>query len=84
MSHGVMRFWFLLNFIFISAFSYIRVRYQFPAFFQVVFQADENPPAQIFSEQLPNLIYKLNLMCEERSYQIVNISAVNPAAFCYY
>ena len=23
-------------------------------------------------------------MCEERSYQIINISAVNQAVFCYY
>ena len=38
MSHGVMRFWFLLNFLFILA-------YQFPAFFQAAFQADEYPPA---------------------------------------
>ena len=31
------------------------LRYQFPAFFQAVFQADENS-AQIFPEQLSNLI----------------------------
>ena len=29
-------------------------------------------------------LYKLNLMCEEISYQIINISAVNQAVFCYY
>ena len=33
-----------------------QLRYLFPAFFQVLFQADENPPAQIFSEQLSKLI----------------------------
>ena len=33
-----------------------QLRYQFPGFFQAVFQANENPPAQIFPEQLLNLI----------------------------
>ena len=33
-----------------------QLRYQFPVFFQAAFQADENPPAQIFPEQLSNLI----------------------------
>ena len=30
------------------------------------------------------LLYKLNLMCENFSYQIINTSAVNQAVFCYY
>ena len=29
-------------------------------------------------------LYKLNLMCEELSYQIINTSAVNQGVFCYY
>ena len=29
-------------------------------------------------------LYKLNLICEKLSYQIINISAVNQAVFCYY
>ena len=29
-------------------------------------------------------LYKLNLMWQELSYQIINISAVNQAVFCYY
>ena len=29
-------------------------------------------------------LYKLNLMREKLSYQIINISAVNQAVFCYY
>ena len=42
--------------------------------------------AQAFPEQLPNQTWldKLNLMCEELSYQIINTSGVNQAAFCYY
>ena len=44
MSHRVIRFWFLLNFLFILAFFDTLVCYQFPAFFQATFQADENPP----------------------------------------
>ena len=35
------------------------LRYQFSAFFQAVFQADENPPAQIFPEQLSKLIISI-------------------------
>ena len=60
------------------------LRYQFLTFFQAGFQADENPPAQTFPEQLSNLSYKLNLKCERLSYQIINTSAVNQAVFCYY
>ena len=29
-------------------------------------------------------LHKLNLMCEELHYQIINTSAVNQAVFCYY
>ena len=29
-------------------------------------------------------LYKLNLMCEKLSYQIINTSAVNQTVFCYY
>ena len=29
-------------------------------------------------------LHKLNLICGELSYQIISISAVNQAAFCYY
>ena len=29
-------------------------------------------------------LYKLSLMCEELSYQIICTSAVNQAVFCYY
>ena len=28
--------------------------------------------------------YKLNLMCEKRSYQIINLLTVNQTVFCYY
>ena len=52
MSHGVMRFWFLLNFLFISAFFDILASLWIFRVFQAVFQADENPPAQLFPEQL--------------------------------
>ena len=55
MSHGVMCYWFLLNFFFISAFSDI-LAYQFLAFFEAAFQADENPPALTFPEQILNVI----------------------------
>ena len=56
MSHGVLHFRFLLNFLFISAFFDILASLSISAFFQAVLQFDENPPAQIFPEQLSNLI----------------------------
>ena len=45
MSHGVMRFWFLLDFIFISASFDILTSLSISAFFQAAFQADKNLPA---------------------------------------
>ena len=70
MSHGVMRFLFLLNFLFISAFFDILASLSI---------------SRGFSQNNYQIwLYKLNLMCEELSYQIINISAVNQAVFCYY
>ena len=46
MPHGVMRFCFLLNFLFILAFFDILASLSISrVFFQAAFQADENPPA---------------------------------------
>ena len=56
MSHGVMRFWFLLNFIFFLAFFEILASLSICRVFSSGIQADENPPVYIFSEQLSNLI----------------------------
>ena len=56
MSYRVIRFWFLLNFLFISAFFDILASLSIPAFFQAAFQADENPPGLTFPEQLSNVI----------------------------
>ena len=56
MSHGVIRFWFLLNFPFISAPFDILAYLSIPRVFQAAFQVDEYPLAQIFPEQLANLI----------------------------
>ena len=56
MSHGVTPFWFILNFFFISAFFDIIVSLSISLVFQAVLQADENSPAQVFPEQLLNLI----------------------------
>ena len=70
MSHRVIRFWFLLNFLFISA------------FFDIL--ASLSISRGFFQNNYQIWLYKLNLMCEELSYQIINISAVNQAVFCYY
>ena len=58
--------------------------YQFPAFLKRCFR-----PMKIlllrYSQnkyQLYNCLYKLNLMREKLSYQIINISAANQAVFC--
>ena len=45
MSDRVMRFWFLLNFLFISASSDILASLSISRIFQAAFQVDENPPA---------------------------------------
>ena len=45
MSHRVIRFWFLLNFLFISAFFDILASLSISRVFQAAFQADLNPPA---------------------------------------
>ena len=59
MSCRVMGFWFLLNFLFILPFFDILASLSISAFFQAVFQTDENPPVQIFPEQLSNLIIQI-------------------------
>ena len=56
MSDGVMRFWFLLGFLFISASVNILASLSVSRVFQAAFQVDENAPAQAFLEQLSNLI----------------------------
>ena len=53
----------------------------FPRFFEVAFQADDLRHSQ---NNYQIRLYKLNSMCEELSYQIINTSAVNQTVFCYY
>ena len=69
MSHGVMRFLFLLNFLFISASFDILASLSIP---------------RVFSSGVLAQWKSLNLVCEELSYQIINTLAVNQAVFCYY
>ena len=59
MSHGIMRFWFLLNFLFISAFFDILALLSISRDFSSGIPGDEHPPAQIFLEQLSNFIIYL-------------------------
>ena len=56
MSHGVIHFWFLLNFVFILAFFDILASLSISSVFSSGIWNAENPPGQIFPEQLSNLI----------------------------
>ena len=49
-SHRVIPFWFLLNFLFISAFFDILALLTISRVFQAAFQANENPPGLTFPE----------------------------------
>ena len=84
MFHGVTCFWFLLNFLLFPLSFICYPRYQFPTFFQAAFQADKILLLRYSKNNYPIWLYNLNLMCEEISYQIINISAVNQAALWYY
>ena len=84
MSHGVMRFWFLLNFLFASVAFDIPASLSVSRVFSSGFLGRWKSPCLDIPEQLSNSLYKLNLMCDEVSYQIINTSAVNQAVFCYY
>ena len=81
MSHRVIRFWFLLKFLFISAFFDILASLS-------ISRVLSRPTKILLLRHSQNnyqmWLYKLSLMCEELSYQIINTSAVNQAAFCYY
>ena len=79
MSHGVMRFWFLLNFFLNSVFFDILASLWISHVFLNGF-----PGQRKSSCNYQICLYKLNVECEELSYQIINISAVNQVVFCYY
>ena len=75
-----MRFWFQLNFFFISASFDILSSLSFPRNFSSGFSGWWKSS----SLDIHRTIIKLDLMCEELRYQIINTSAVNEAVFCYY
>ena len=80
-SHGVMPTEFSFHFSFLW---YLNFVINFPCFFEQLFR-----PMKLLLLRHPQnnnqiWLYKLNLMCEELSYQITNTSAVNQAVFCYY
>ena len=85
MYHGVMCFWFLLDFIFIYGYLwYSSLVINFPRFFKRYFRPMKIILLRYSRSNYQIWLYKLNLMCQELSYQIINISAVNQAVFCYY
>ena len=54
-----------------------------------VFSSDFSGRRKSYCLDIPRTIYqmwlyKLNLMCEGLSYQIINTAAVNQAVICYY
>ena len=82
--HRIIRFWFLLNFLF-GFLWYSSFVINFPRFFKRLFK-----PTTILilllrhsQKNYQMWLYKLNLMCEGLSYQIINTSAVNQAVFCW-
>ena len=86
MYHRVIRFWFLLNFLFISALFDILAlllshllcssKWLFRQTEILLFRHSQN--------NYQMRLYKLNLMCEGLSCQIINTSTANQAVFCYY
>ena len=85
MSHRVMRFWFLLNFLFISAFFDILALLSIsPICSSGISGWWKSSCSDIPKNNYQIWLHKLNLMYEELSYQIINISTVNQAVFCYY
>ena len=86
MSHRVIRFWFLLNFVFISALLDILASLSISHIFSSGFSGRRKPPASTFPKQLSNVIIliEFNLYKLYINYQIINTSAVNQAVFCYY
>ena len=55
----------------------------FPRFFKRLFRPMKILLRRHSQNNYQIWFYKLNLMCEELFYQIINISAVNQAVFCY-
>ena len=84
MSHEVMSFWFLVNFLIISAFFDILASLSISCVFSSGISDRWKSSCSDFPDENQIWLYELNLMCEELSYQIINISAVNQAVFCYY
>ena len=66
---------FLLNSSFITS---------FPRFFKQYFRLRKIPLLRYSQNNYQIWLFKLNLMCEELSYQTINISAVDQAVFHYY
>ena len=81
MSHRVIRFWFLLTFLFISAFFDILASLLISCVFSRGFSGR---PKSSCLDNYQMWLCKLDLMCEKLSYQIINTSTVNQAVFCYY
>ena len=81
MSHRVIRFWFLLNFLFILAFFDILASLSISHIFQVALQADQILLLRHSQNNYQMWLNKLSLMCEELSHQIINTSGVNQAVF---
>ena len=80
MSQRVIRFWFLLNFLL----WYSSFIINFPRFFKRLFSPTKILLLRHSQNNYQMWLYKLNLMCEGLSYQIINTSVVNQAVFCYY
>ena len=56
----------------------------FPRFFKQYFRLMKIPLLRYSQNNYQIWLFKLNVMCEELSYQTINISAANQAVFHYY
>ena len=74
-------YWIFFHFGFLWYSSFV---INFPRFFKRYFRPMKILPLRYPQNNYQIWLYKLNLMCEELFYQIINISAVNQAIFCYY
>ena len=74
-------YWMFFSFRLSWYFSFI---INFPRFFKRLFRPTKILLLRHSQNSYQMLLYKLNLMCEELFYQIINTSPVNQAVFCYY
>ena len=74
-------FYWILNFGFLWYSSFV---INFLRFFKRYFWPTKILLLRYSQNNYQICLYKLNLMCKEFCYEIINISAVSQAVFCYY